>query len=153
MDNTKNYFFTKLVLILTMLMVYPALANVDQLELAVFLIKNNNLEKGHKSLTLAKSQKELNQAKWHGAHGLYLLKLKKYQEAYNALKMAIKLDKNFKAAYLWQAQVLTQLEKHAELILLLEEKEFFSTKDPTIAQMSKQLGFDLLKRCWYHSFF
>jgi hypothetical protein len=32
-------------------------------------------------------------------------------------------------------------------------RAYYRTKDPTIAQMSKQLGFDLLKRCWYHSFF
>ena len=32
-------------------------------------------------------------------------------------------------------------------------RAYYRTKDPTVAQMSKQLGFDLLKKSWYHSFF
>ncbi len=32
-------------------------------------------------------------------------------------------------------------------------RAYYRTKDPTIARMSEELGFDHLKRVWYHSFF
>jgi hypothetical protein len=53
-----------------------------------------------------------------------------------------------------RAEPLSDLEEKAFIIKKkLEMREFYRAHDPTIARMSEELGFDLLKKSWWHNFF